>query len=147
MWMSLETQVYFRYVYGSNNQFFTYRYTFQEWLDQIEEHYFNERDDLVRQTLQTALENVTDPYGLVVHIIHRGFFDLYSKRLPVTFFALDEIGVWLEVKVSLIDSVFIQSVFKRLTTTKRQTYLWLWLKLHPASSSVIITVCFILPTS
>ena len=98
---------------------FYFRYNFQEWLDKIEDHYFNERDDLVRQTLQSALENTPkDPFGLILHIMHRAFFDLYSKRLPITFIALDEINVWLQLKVlfcllnspSYISSVYIDSL-------------------------------------
>ena len=76
-----------------------FSYNFQEWLDHIEQYYFDERDDLVRQSLQTALDNVRDPFGFILHVIHKGFFDLYSKRIPLQYLALDEMSIWLDLKV------------------------------------------------
>ncbi|XP_057317369.1 exonuclease mut-7 homolog isoform X2 [Hydractinia symbiolongicarpus] len=74
------------------------RLSAQDWLDKIEDKYFDERDDLVRQTVQTALDNTDDCYSFVLHVIHKAFFDLFSKRLPITFLALDEFSIWLELK-------------------------------------------------
>ena len=73
--------------------------TYQDWLDKIEDKYFEERDDLVRQIFQTAFNEVDSPYSFLIHIIHRAFFDLFSKRLPITFLALDEMNDWLSLKV------------------------------------------------
>lgn len=84
-----------------------FRLSAQDWLDKIEDKYFDERDDLVRQTVQTALDNTDDCYSFVLHVIHKAFFDLFSKRLPITFLALDEFSIWLELKVR--KSVFIAS--------------------------------------
>lgn len=73
--------------------------TYQDWLNIIEDKYFEERDDLIRQTLQTAFNAVDSPYSFLVHVMHRAFFDLYSKRVPITFYALDEMSNWLNLKM------------------------------------------------
>ena len=78
---------------------FLFRFSAQDWLEKIEEKYFDERDDLVRQCFQAALENVTEPYSFILHVIQVGFFDLFSKRIPITYFALDELSIWLALKV------------------------------------------------
>ena len=76
--------------------------TFQDWLNLIEDKYFDERDDLVRQTLQTAYNEVECPFSFLLHVIHRAFFDLFSKRVPITFYTLDEMDNWLGLKVFVI---------------------------------------------
>ena len=76
------------------------RYTSQQWLQEVENRWFDGRDDLVRETFQTALADVQEPYSFVLHVMLTAHFDLYSKRLPITFFAMDELEIWLELKVS-----------------------------------------------
>lgn len=34
----------------------------------------------------------------MLHVMLTAHFDLFSKRIPITFFALDELDIWLEVK-------------------------------------------------
>ena len=84
------------------HQFIPRPQTYQDWLDKIEDKYFDERDDLVRQIFQTGFNEVDNPYSFVIHVMHRAFFDLFSKRLPITFLALDELSNWLFMKVQLL---------------------------------------------
>ena len=60
------------------------KFTSQQWLDEIENRWFDERDDLVRQSFQAALNDVQEPYTFVVHVMLTAHFDLYSKRIPIT---------------------------------------------------------------
>ena len=74
------------------------KYTSQQWLEEIENRYFDERDDLVRQSFQAALNDVQEPYSFLLHIIYRASFDLYSKIIPITYYyALDEFDIWLDL--------------------------------------------------
>ena len=74
------------------------KFTSQQWLEEIENRYFDERDDLVRQSFQAALHDNQEPYSFILHVMLKAFFDLYSKRIPITFYALDELEIWLELK-------------------------------------------------
>ena len=85
--------------YGFDVLLHLLRYTPEEWLGRIEEHYFAGRDDLVRNTIQGALDNVEDRFSLVIHIMNRGFFDLYAKRVPIIWATLDETDIWMENRV------------------------------------------------
>jgi len=73
-------------------------YTTQQWLEKIEEHYFYERDDLVRKSFQSALHDVHDPFTFTLHVMFKAFFDLYSKRIQIIFYALDELEIFLDIK-------------------------------------------------
>ena len=53
----------------------------------------NERDNLVRQSFQAAVLDVQEPFTLVLHVILTGLFDFFSKRIPITFFALAELNI------------------------------------------------------
>jgi len=75
------------------------KYSVQDWMDKIEEKYFDERDDLVRQLFQSAFYDVSDVYSFVLHVIQTAFFDLYSKRIPLPFYAMDELDIWISLKV------------------------------------------------
>jgi len=55
------------------------KYTSQDRLEEIENKYFDERDDLVRQSFQAALNDVDEPYSFILHIMLKAFFDLFSK--------------------------------------------------------------------
>ena len=56
------------------------RNTMHNCLEEIEAHYFDERDDLVQQAVQAAPDDVQETYLLILHIIHCAFFHKYSKR-------------------------------------------------------------------
>ena len=58
----------------------------------------DERDDLVRESFQAALNDVQEPFIFILHVMLTAFFDLYSKRIPITFYALDELDIWLDLK-------------------------------------------------
>ena len=45
------------------------KFTSQQWLDEIENRWFDERDDLVRQSFQAALNDVQEPYTFVLHVM------------------------------------------------------------------------------
>ena len=77
-----------------------HRFSDHEWLEKIEDKYFDERDDIVRQFLQAAYDDVRDVYAFLLHVIFKGFFDLYSKRIPISYYAMDELDIWLKLKVS-----------------------------------------------
>ena len=61
------------------------KYTSQQWLEEIENRYFDERDDLVRQSFQAALDDVQEPYSFILHIVLKAFFDLYRRGFPLRF--------------------------------------------------------------
>ena len=71
---------------------------YTQWLEEIENRYFDEPDDLVRQSFQAALSDVQEPYSFILHVIYKAFFDLFSKRIPITYYALDEFDIWLDLK-------------------------------------------------
>ena len=77
-----------------------HRFSDHEWLEKIEDKYFDERDDIVRQFLQAAYDDVRDVYAFLLHVIFKGFIDLYSKRIPISYYAMDELDIWLKLKVS-----------------------------------------------
>ena len=54
----------------------------------------------MRQLLQAAYDDVRDVYAFLLHVIFKGFFDLYSKRIPISYYAMDELDIWLKLKVS-----------------------------------------------
>ena len=81
-------------------------YSAQQGLEEIEGLYYDERDDLVRQAVQAAHEDVQEPYSLFLHIMHCAFFDMYSKRLLIMFLTLDEFEIWLELKITQGEQLF-----------------------------------------
>ena len=66
-------------------------------MEEVENKYCDERDDLVRQTFQAAFSDVVDAYSFLLHVLFTSFFDLYSKRIPINFYALDEFDIWLDL--------------------------------------------------
>ena len=45
---------------------------------------------LVRQSFQATLYDVQETFSFVLHVMLTAHFDIYSKHIPITFFALDE---------------------------------------------------------
>lgn len=86
--------------YGDNdkNACKMQKFTSQQWLEEIENRWFDSRDDVVRQSFQAALNDVQEPFSFVLHVMLTTHFDLFSKRIPITFFSLDELDIWLELK-------------------------------------------------
>jgi hypothetical protein len=64
------------------------KFTSQQWLEGIENRYLDARDGLVHQSFQAALNDVEKPYSFILDVMRTAFFDLYSKRIPITFYAL-----------------------------------------------------------
>ncbi|XP_065646709.1 exonuclease mut-7 homolog isoform X5 [Hydra vulgaris] len=89
------------------------QYNYQELLESIEEKYLSKQDDLVRQELQASFNNVPDPYSFLLHVMYKAFFDLYSKRVPITYFALDEMKTWLDLKKSQGEFVPVPANFQK----------------------------------
>ena len=40
---------------------------------------------------------MVDAYSFLLHVLFTSFFDLYSKRISINFYALDEFDIWLDL--------------------------------------------------